>query len=50
MTPANINFPPKKYAGGAGLACPLAGTPAQPRFAPLQEKKHQARRLGGPLT
>ena len=30
----------------------LAGTPAQPRkpccFAPLQEKKYQARRLGGP--
>ena len=28
----------------------LAGTPAQPRFAPLQEKKHPARRLGGPWT
>ena len=28
----------------------LAGTPAQPRFAPLQEKKHQARILGGPRT
>ena len=28
----------------------LAGTPAQPRFAPLQEKKHHARRLGGPQT
>ena len=28
----------------------LAGTPAQPRFAPLQEKKHQARRLEGPWT
>ena len=28
----------------------LAGTPAQPRFAPLQEKKHQARILGGPWT
>ena len=26
----------------------LAGTPAQPRSAPLQEIKHQARRLGGP--
>ena len=26
----------------------LAGKPAKPRFAPLQEKKHQARRLGGP--
>ena len=28
----------------------LAGTPAQPCFAPLQEKNHQARRLGGPRT
>ena len=28
----------------------LAGTPAQPRFAPLQEKKDQALRLGGPRT
>ena len=28
----------------------LAGTPAQPRFAPLQEKKYPARRLGGPRT
>ena len=29
----------------------LAGTAAQPGFAPLQEqKKHQARRLGGPWT
>ena len=26
----------------------LARTPAQPRFAPLQEKKYQALRLGGP--
>ena len=30
MTPTNINFTPK-------LA--LAGTPAQPRFTPLQDKK-----------
>ena len=28
----------------------LAGTPAQPRFTPLQEKKHQARILGGLQT
>ena len=28
----------------------LAGRPAQPRFAPLQEKKHQARKLEGPQT
>ena len=26
----------------------LAGTPAQPHFTPLQEKKHQARRLEDP--
>ena len=26
----------------------LAGTPAQPCFAPLQEKKYQAQILGGP--
>ena len=26
----------------------LAGTHAQPRLAPLQEKKHQAQKLGGP--
>ena len=26
----------------------LAGTPAQPCFAPQQEQKHQAWRLGGP--
>ena len=26
----------------------LSGTPAQPPFAPLQEKKHQEQRLGGP--
>ena len=28
----------------------LAWTPAQPSFAPLQEKKHQAQKLGGPRT
>ena len=28
----------------------LAGTPAQPRFTPLQDKKYPARRLGGPRT
>ena len=28
----------------------LAGSPAQPRFAPLQEKKYQAWKLGGPRT
>ena len=28
----------------------LAWTPAQPRFAPLQEKKYPAWRLGGPRT
>ena len=26
----------------------VAETPAQPRFAPIQEKKHQAWILGGP--
>ena len=50
MTPTNINLKPKKYAGAVGFdrspaparKLALAGTP------PLQEKKHQARKLGGP--
>ena len=32
------------------LKLTLAGTPAQPSFAPLQEKKYPAQRLGGPRT
>ena len=38
------------WTGPPALAFKLAlgGTPAQPRFARLQEKKHQARILGGP--
>ena len=55
MTPANINFTPQKYAGAVGLdmspapahKLALAGTPAQPRFAPLQEKNI---RHGGPRS
>ena len=54
MTPTNINFTPQKYAGAVGLdrspapasKLTLAGTPAQPRFAPLQEKNIRH----GPLT
>ena len=57
MTPTNINFTPKKYAGGVGLdrspsparKLPPSGTPAQPRkprpFAPLQEKKTLGRKV-----
>ena len=38
------------WTGSPARACKLAlaGAPAQPRFASLQEKKHQARILGGP--
>ena len=58
MTMTNINFTPQKYAVRSAWTGPkalapklaLAGTPAQPQFAPLQEKKHQARRLEGPWT
>ena len=54
MTPTNINFTPKSllvrsaWTPAQARKFALAGTPAQPRFATLQEKKHQARRLGGP--
>ena len=45
-TMTNINFIPQKYAAAVGLdrspapvsKLTLAGTPAQPSFAPLQEK------------
>ena len=57
-TTTNINFTPKNmlvlwtWTEPPALVCKLAlaGTPAQPRFAPLQEQKPQARRLGGPWT
>ena len=48
MTQTNINFTHKKYAGAPTRKLSLAGTPAQPRFAPLQLKKYQAQKLGGP--
>ena len=32
------------------LKLALAGTPAQPCFTPLQEKKYQAPKSGGPPT
>ena len=46
MTPTNTNFTPKKYAGAVSLErspspslqVRTGGTPAQPRFPPLQEK------------
>ena len=58
MTLTNINFTPKNMlvqSAWTGPPAPahklaLAGTPAQPRFTPLQEKKHQARRLGETRT
>ena len=58
MTPMNINLKPKQLlvrSAWTGPPAPdrklaLAGTPAQPPYAPLQEKKHQARILGGPRS
>ena len=58
MTLAKINFTSKNMLVRSAWTGPpatarkltLVGTPAQPRFAPIQEKKHQAWKLGGPRT
>ena len=58
MTPTNINFTPKNMlvrSAWTGPPAParklaLAEAPAQPRFAPLQEKKYQAHRTPDEMT
>ena len=50
--PQNNMLVRSAWTGPPAPSCKLAlaGTPAQPCFPPLQEKKHQAWILGGPWT